>query len=179
MKKNFNKFLSAGTELYYNPVKKIKIKGIAVAIRYSLKNNWIESILFKPDKNHEQPFKRLLKINNKEINYSPFEKDEYGAFAGIDFKNREDILNTVKETEIKSYYDFNEEVYVFYKDISYKGKVKDIIYIESKDNTEEINKICYLISLKRRRYNNTISLLYSKEDIYTKEEILKEVERRL
>lgn len=172
MKKNFNKFLSAGTEIYYNPICK-KIKGKVIAIRYSLKNNWIESIMFKAEK------ERVCKINNKEISYSPFEKDEYGTFAGIDFKNKEDILNTVKETEIESDYDFNDEVYVFYKDISYKGKIKDIIYIESKDYTAEINKICYLISLKRRRFNNTISLVYNKEDIYTKEEILREVERRL
>lgn len=175
MKKTFNKFLTAGTEIYYNPVIK-KIKGKVIAIRYSLKNNWIESIMFKPDK------ERLLTINKEEKSFSPFEQDECGIFAGIDFKNKEDILNTVKETEIKVEYDFNEDVYVFNNDIPYKGKIIDIIFVELVDMNNldlKMEKILYLICLKRRNYSNKISIIYNKEDIYTKEEILKEVERRL
>ena len=123
-----------------------------------------------------------MKINKEEQNYSPFEQDEYGVFAGIEFKNKEDILNTVKESEIKIDYDFNEEVYVFNNDIPYKGKVIDIIYVDSVDmNNPDIKmeKILYLISLKRRNYSNKISIIYDKEGIYTKKEILEEVERRL
>ena len=63
-----------------------------------------------------------------------------------------------------------------------KGKVIDIIYVDSVDmNNPDIKmeKILYLISLKRRNYSNKISIIYDKEGIYTKKEILEEVERRL
>lgn len=163
-KYNVNAFLDVNQDVFY----KGEQRKISV-LRYSLKNNWIESLLL--ERKDSFPMNQIKNVFD--IGVYDYDLENKTLYSST---NKNDIREYGELLTFEPVIDLNTTVWLTYKGIPYKGIISDILYV----NSNNVSKFIYIVSFKQFRSSRTSNIFFNLEDLFvSKEALLSEIGKSL